>query len=114
MTAKMPISGSPEKRRDCIAQPPLRSTSGVGSADLSRAFIQFRLPAMRAVIFFMLPGPRPSRTEAEAIGNLKEVTGGYPLGGWPPNTPLDLYYQFPCQISRDLVEVNVLVPFISK
>jgi hypothetical protein len=28
MTAKMPMSGSPEKRRDCIAQLPLRSTSG--------------------------------------------------------------------------------------
>src|SRR5678815_3106716 len=28
MTAKMPISGSPEKRRDRIAQLPLRSTSG--------------------------------------------------------------------------------------
>src|SRR5204862_6038353 len=25
MTAKMPMSGSPEKRRDCIAQLPLRS-----------------------------------------------------------------------------------------
>ena len=28
MTAKTPMSGSPEKRRDCIAQLPLRSTSG--------------------------------------------------------------------------------------
>src|SRR6266545_984440 len=28
MTVKMPMSGSPEKRRDCIAQLPLRSTSG--------------------------------------------------------------------------------------
>jgi hypothetical protein len=28
MTAKMPISGSLEKRRDCLAQLPLPSTSG--------------------------------------------------------------------------------------
>jgi hypothetical protein len=28
MTAKMPMSGSPEKRRDCITQLPLPSTSG--------------------------------------------------------------------------------------
>jgi len=28
MTAKKPMSGSPEKRRDCIAQLPLQSTSG--------------------------------------------------------------------------------------
>jgi hypothetical protein len=28
MTVKTPMSGSPEKRRDCMAQLPLRSTSG--------------------------------------------------------------------------------------
>ncbi len=51
----------------------------------------------------------------EAIGNLEEVTDGCPFrGDGRPTLALALCYQYPCQVSQDLVEINVLAPFIVK
>src|SRR5205809_8125544 len=43
MTAKMPMSGSPEKRRDCIAQLPLRPTSAAPSWHRNRSAEEIQL-----------------------------------------------------------------------
>ena len=73
---------------------------------------QFDLPAVKAVVIFTLPRPRPGN---EAIGNLEEVNGR--LSSWGDGRPtfaLAFCHQFPCQVSQDLVETNGLAPFLAK
>jgi hypothetical protein len=56
------------------------------------ALSQFDLPAVKAVVIFTLPRPRPGN---EAIGNLEEVNGRLSSWrGWPPNTRFGFVISF--------------------
>jgi hypothetical protein len=51
--------------------------------------------------------------ETRPLATCEEVTDGRPFrGDGRPTLSLDFCHQFPCQVSPDLVEINVIGPFI--
>src|SRR5262249_8507085 len=68
MTAKMPMSGSPEKRRDCIDQLPLRSPIFTLALNLNPIRFRHQQVVHNVSTSRRVPCPRGSPTPGEGAG----------------------------------------------
>jgi hypothetical protein len=77
----------------------------------SCALRQFGLPAMRAVVIFKLPRPRPSRTETRPLATLRRLrTAILFRGDGRPTTRFETFViSFHAKVSGDLVEIKCSV-----